>query len=319
MRETQMTKKVRPGYYGEFATWRDKSFEEISKKLDEGCPYVIRFRSQGDPLKKFEYTDTFLGTMQVPENDEDFIVLKSDGLPTYHLAHVVDDYLMRTTFIIRGEEWWSSMGKHVELWQAFGFTVPQYGHIMPINIQEGSTVRKLSKRKDPTAHVLYYAEKGYPFDAVIAYLYRLANPTFDEWWQTSHDLSQYTLSLNELCREGRGPLLDMAKLRNISADIIADYSAEQAFGKLVEWTKVYDESRLAFIEKNKEYIIAILGIERGTSQPRKDISCWSEAQNQLSYFFDELFDASTAREQLVSSGVDEKVIAAACSAVSNST
>lgn len=183
MRKEQEFAKVRPGYYGKYAKWRDASVAEINERLASGATYCIRFRSNGDQNKKQAFKDEFLGDLQIPENDEDFIIMKTGGGTTYHLAHIVDDSLMGTTFVIRGEEWLSSLPKHLDLWRAFGLEIPLYGHVMPINKQDGGSVRKLSKRKDPEADIQMYTKAGYPEDAIIGYLYRLANPTFDEWWQ----------------------------------------------------------------------------------------------------------------------------------------
>jgi glutamyl-tRNA synthetase len=223
LRETQTTNKVRPGIYGKYATNRNLSFGEIKNKIDAGEKYVLRMRATGNIENKNKFVDEFLGEHMIPENDEDFVVLKSDGIPTYHFAHVTDDYLLGTTFVTRAEEWWSSLPKHLSLWDALSLPRPKYGHIMPINkteqkvLEDGSiknTVRKLSKRKDPEASMSFYDDQGYSSEAVTAYLYRLANPNFDDWFtenvsdkkNNALKIDDYVLNMEEMKRGSRGPL-----------------------------------------------------------------------------------------------------------------
>lgn len=312
MRKQQELEKVRPGYYGKYAKWRDASMEMINARLSKNEKYVIRFRSNGDQNKKQAFTDEFLGDLQIPENDEDLIILKTGGGTTYHLAHIVDDFLMGTSFVIRGEEWLSSLPKHLDLWRAFNLAIPQYGHIMPINKQEGSSVRKLSKRKDPEADIEMYTKLGYPEDAVIGYLYRLANPSFDDWWQSPEivgkkDVSvrDFPFSIEGLKRGGRGPLVDMKKLDDISGDIIAKMSAEEVSKRMVIWAEANDSEFASVVKSDMDYFKQILSIERDTENPRKDIVNWSQGKNSVNYFFDEYFDAKKAREILLADLVDE--------------
>lgn len=308
MRKQQEAEKVRPGYYGKYAKWRDSSIEKIQEALDKEIPFVIRFKSTGDQNKKQAFTDEFLGDLQIPENDEDLIIIKSGGGTTYHLAHIVDDYLMGTTFVIRGEEWLSSVPKHLDLWRAFNFPIPKYGHIMPINKQDGGSVRKLSKRKDPEANIEMYTNSGYPEDAIIGYLYRLANPSFDEWWQTSPrkvTVWDFPFSIEGLKRGGRGPLVDMKKLDDISGDIIAKMSAEEVSKKMIAWAEINDPEFAKAAKDNQEYFKQILSIERDANNPRKDILNWSQGKTAVDYFFDEYFSAMKAKEVLVADLVDE--------------
>jgi glutamyl-tRNA synthetase len=330
LRKEQEIAKVRPGYYGQYAKWRNASMEEIQEKLSANVPYVLRFYAEGDQNVKQPFTDLFMGDIQVPQNDEDFVILKTNKIPTYHFAHVIDDRLMGTTTVVRGEEWLSSVGKHLDLWRSFGFEIPKYGHVAPINKQEGGTVRKLSKRKDPEADVMQYDKIGYPEDAIIAYLYRLANPSFDEWWETQQknrmvsaghvgtggtnagskiNLADFPFSIKELARGGRGPLLDMKKLDNISGDIIANMSATEVADRMIEWAKKYNPkfaeivggtavggsstegSAVGGASSVRGYLEDVLNVERDGENPRKDIVNWSQGVDFVTYFFDEYYDA----------------------------
>ena len=290
MREDQKSNKLRPGVYGQYAKHRDLSVSEVKSRIENGEGFVVRLRASGDAFKKVPFKDEFLGDHLVPENDEDFVIMKGDGLPTYHFAHVIDDYMMGTTFVTRGEEWFSSLGKHLELWDKIGVKFPKYGHIMPINKNADGSVRKLSKRKDSEATMSYYQETGYTKEAVLAYLYRLANPNFDDWWHAGNrDINKYDLDLEAMKRNSRGPLLDFKKLDDISSDVIASRTAEDAAKELLEWSSKYDAEFYDVISKDVNYLTKVLNIERETDNPRKDIVRYGVARDSLSYFFDELF------------------------------
>ncbi len=311
-RKEQESLKVRPGYYGKFAKWRDATMESIQERMQKNETFTIRLKSTGDQNTKQSYKDEFLGDLQIPENDEDFPLLKSNGMPTYHLAHVVDDYLMGTTFVIRGEEWLSSVPKHINLWKAFNLAIPLYGHVMPINKQDGSSVRKLSKRKDPEANIEMYTKAGYPETSVIGYLYRLANPSFDDWWQSdavrkSKNISvwDFPFSIEGLKRGGRGPLVDTKKLDDISSDVIARMSADEVSKKMIEWAEINDSDFAKTAEAEMDYFIKILSIERDESNPRKDITSWGQGKVSFDYFFDKYFSVSAAREILLKDLIDE--------------
>jgi glutamyl-tRNA synthetase len=303
-RAEQEAAKVRPGYYGQYAKWRDASLESVQEKLESGASYVIRFKSIGDQSIKRPFIDEFMGDMQVPQNDEDFVLLKANGIPTYHLAHIVDDYLMGTTFVIRANEWLASVGKHLELWDAFGLSVPKYGHVTPINKKEGSTVRKLSKRKDPEADIMQYIASGYPTDALIGYLYRLANPSFDDWWQeTKRDsVWDFPFNIKEL-KGGRGPLIDLDKLNSISADIIGMMSAADIASAMTAWAETHAPEFAAIVSKDRAYLERILNIERDLENPRKDIVNWTVGRDIVGYFFDEIFDAAQASSAIQEAGL----------------
>lgn len=305
-RKEQKGAKIRPGYYGTYAVWRDAPIEKVQEKLQNNAPFVLRFKSLGDQNIKRAFRDEFLGDIQVPQNDEDFVLLKSNGIPTYHLAHIVDDYLMGTTFVIRGMEWLSSVGKHLELWDSFGLPVPKYGHLAPINKKEGAAVRKLSKRKDPEANIMRYVELGYPTDALIGYLYRLANPSFDEWRQSQSRASvwDFPFSVKELQKGGPGPLIDLKKLDDISSDIIAMMPAEEVAERMALWAKEYDPAFADVISKERSYLAEILNIERDFENPRKDIITWAIGRDSIAYFFDAIFDSDKAKQAITDSKLD---------------
>lgn len=290
MREEQTIAKVRPGVYGKYAKSQNLSLEEIESKIKAGEKYVIRLRSSGNFDKKIKFTDEIMGGLELSENDEHFVIAKSDGIPTYHFAHLIDDYLMRVTFVVRANEWVASITKHLELWDKLGVTPIKYGHLMPINKKEGNTIRKLSKRKDSEASVSYYVEAGYPKESIVAYLLRLANPNFDEWWLAGNrNTDEYILNLDELKRNSRGPLLDFVKLDAISSDYIASLSAGEVTQRILNWAIVYDADLYALLVKHINYLEEMVGIERGGENARKDIKKWSEVRSEVSYFFDELF------------------------------
>lgn len=303
MRKTQESLKLRPGYYGEWAKWRDASDEQILAELDRGTPFVIRFRSNGDyQNRKVKFQDLVKGRVEMPENDQDIVILKSDGLPTYHLAHVIDDHLMGTTHVTRGDEWLASVPLHLQLFAAMGWEPPFFAHLAPIQKTEGGSRRKLSKRKDPEAGMSYYGEQGYPKAAVIDYLLNLANSNFEDWRRENPRQSyrDFRVTFEKLGSSG-GALFDFVKLGNISREIIAGYTAEQVYGEALEWSQKYDLELAVLLEKDADYAKNILNIERENAQkPRKDIAKWSDLRAEIAYFFDENFspDPAAALEQL---------------------
>ena len=224
----------------------------------------------------------------MPENDLDIVIMKDDGLPTYHFAHVVDDYLMGTTHVCRGEEWISSVPIHIELFKAFGFKVPKYMHTPNIMKKEDGKYRKISKRKDPEAAVSYYKEQGVPTDAVKEYLLNIANSTFENWRRANPDkkMEEFDFQLNKMSVSGA--LFDMVKLLDIGKTVISKMTAEDVYEKALEWAKVYD-NELADLLKDKEYALKVFGIERGNKKPRKDIAIWSDVKENISYMYDSEF------------------------------
>ena len=289
MREKQETAKIRPGYYGAWATCRNLGLDEIEEKIKNGEEYIIRFKSEGNPEKKIKHHDVIKGNIDFPENDQDIVIIKSDGLPTYHFAHVVDDYLMRTTHVIRGDEWLSSLPVHLQLFQTLGIKAPKYAHIAPIMKEEDGAKRKLSKRKDPEAAVEYYAKEGIPSDAAKEYLLNIANSNFEQWRRQNKALSieEFELQLNKMSVSGA--LFDMVKLLDISKSVISRYSKEEVYDYSVAWGEEYDEDLKNLLEKDKEYSMKVLGIERGNEKPRKDIAKWSDIKDNIEYMYDDIF------------------------------
>lgn len=310
MRALQEARGDRPGYYANWAKWRDRSDAEIAAALDAGKPFVIRFRSEGDFNRKLAVQDLLLGGRELNENDQDIVLLKSDGLPTYHLAHVVDDHLMQTTHVIRGNEWFPSLPLHLQLFAALGWAAPKYGHIFPIQKMEGASKRKLSKRKDPEANVAFYGKEGYPENAIIEYLLNLANSNFEDW-RRNHpeaDNREFELSFKKLA-SSNGPLFDFDKLDNISREIIARYSAAEVYAQALAWAREFDPSLAGWLEADAAYAEKIFDIERsGATKVRKDIGKWSEVRPEIAYFFDQEFHLTkTEAEELLSGIAPEEI------------
>jgi len=284
MREKQERLQTTPGYYGQWTKCRNLPKEKISEMLNSGKDFVIRLKSSGTG-EEFAFSDLIKGTICLPENSKDAVIMKSDGFPTYHLAHVVDDYLMGTTHVFRSDDWVSSVPLHRELFDAFGFSCPKYGHVAPITkIDEGGGRRKLSKRKDPEANVLFYQEMGYPEDAVTEYLLNLANSNFEDWRKLNPEKShiEFILDLKRFS-SASGPLFDEVKLRDISRDLIANMDAEDVFSRVLEWSSVYDVPFNFILKENESLWLKILSIERGGLKRRKDIGTWSDVASLFSY------------------------------------
>lgn len=292
MRALQTEKKADPGYYGEYAKCRNLSFGDIKSKIDAGVPFVLRLKSPGDAEKKVVLDDLIKGRIEMPENINDIVLLKTDGIPTYHFAHAIDDHLMRSTHIVRGDEWISSAPIHLQLFEVLGFKAPKYAHISPIMKEENGGKRKLSKRKDPEAAVTYYSEVGYPKDAVIEYLLTLANSNYEEWRIANPTApnSEFEFSLSKMSQSGA--LFDLVKLTDISKNYISLLDKDTVYSSVLEWAKQYNEKFATILENDKEYATKIFAIERNPEKPRKDITKWSDAENYMAYFYDEIWDKS---------------------------
>lgn len=289
MRMQQQSEKALPGYYGKWAKYRDQSFAEIKANLESKKEYVVRFRSPGTPDTSFSFDDLVKGTVSVTENTNDIPLIKSTGLPTYHLAHVIDDFLMRTTIVVRGDEWLSSLPVHLQLFEALELTPPQFAHISPILKSENGNKRKLSKRKDPEASVDYYTEKGYPQEAVTEYLLNIANSRFEDWRKENPETphAEFSIELSKMSKSGA--LFNLDKLNDISKDIISRMSTEKVYDYLLAWSAQYSESFHQLLVDEKEYCQKIISIERGGEKPRKDIAFWEEAPQHFMYFFDDFY------------------------------
>ena len=288
MRKKQESAKVRPGYYGVWAKCRNLSVEEMVEKIKAGVPYIIRFKSPGREDRKIKHKDVIKGNVDFPENDQDIVIIKADGLPTYHFAHAVDDHLMRTTHVIRSDEWLSSVPLHLQLFHELGFKAPKFAHISPIMKNDNGGKRKLSKRKDPEAAVSYYKEEGVPTDAVKEYLLNIANSTFENWRRANPDkpMEEFDFQLNKMSVSGA--LFDMVKLLDIGKTVISKMTAEEVYKYSLEWAKEFD-NELAEMLGDKEYALKVFGIERGNKKPRKDIAKWSDVKDNIEYMYDDKF------------------------------
>lgn len=289
LREKQEAENVNKGYYGKWAHCRNLSYEEQEKLIKEGKPYVLRLRSPGNEEHKISFDDLVKGKIEMPENIMDVVLLKTDGIPTYHFAHAVDDHLMRTTHVIRGDEWIASVPLHIQLFKCCGFKVPKYAHIAPIMKEENGGKRKLSKRKDPEAAVTYYSQEGYPKESVIEYLLTLANSNFEDWRKTNKTAPQSAFPFNLKKMSASGALFDLAKLNDVSKNVISVMSAEEVYTLVTDWAKEYNEKLYALLTRDPEFSIKLFSIDRGTAKPRKDIAKWSEIESYCEYFFDELY------------------------------
>ena len=288
----QEAAKLRTGYYGVWAKCRKLTVEEMAEKIKNGESYIIRFKSPGREDRKIKHKDVIKGNVDFPENDQDIIIIKSDGLPTYHFAHAVDDHLMRTTYVIRSDEWLSSVPLHLQLFHELGFKAPKYAHISPIMKNDNGGKRKLSKRKDPEAAVSYYKEQGIPTDAVKEYLLNIANSTFENWRRANPDkkMEEFDFQLNKMSVSGA--LFDMIKLLDIGKTVISKMTAEEVYEKALEWANEFD-CELVEMLKNKEYALKVFGIERGNKKPRKDIAKWSDVKENIEYMYDDKFYSKT--------------------------
>jgi len=289
-RKKQEEQKIRPGYYNVWTKCRNLNLEEIENKIANGEKYVIRLKSNGREDRKARVSDIIKGKIEFPENDQDIVLLKSDGIPTYHFAHAVDDYLMRTTHVIRGDEWMSSLPIHIQLFEYLKFKLPKYAHISPIMKDEDGGKRKLSKRKDPEAAVTYYSEEGIPKEAVIEYLLNIANSSYEGWRKQNPNsaISEFKLELNKM--NISGALFDMVKLLDISKTVISKFNAEEVYKRVYEWAEKYDEELKEMLDKEPDYAKKIFGIERGNAKPRKDIAKWKDIKYSIEYMYDEKYN-----------------------------
>lgn len=290
MREHQEHKKERIGYYGRYAKCRNLPYDEVKVHLDNGDKWVLRLKSMGDFNKKIVFKDLIKGTIELPENDIDQVLIKSDGIPPYAFAHVCDDHFMRVTIVTRDDSYISSVPYHLELWDACGFEKPKFAHLLPLNKKDGEVVRKLSKRKDPEAAVAFYHEKGIPTEAVKLYFATLLNSNFDGWFLQNQDkdYQEFSFSFNKMCTSG-GSLFDIEKLLNISKNYLSRLKAEEVFANLDNWSKEFDNEFNQLIKQYRDYTISVLNIEREQKKPRKDFACYSEIKENIWYMYDELF------------------------------
>ncbi|MBR5296054.1 MAG: glutamate--tRNA ligase, partial [Clostridia bacterium] len=287
---TQEAEKANFGYYGKWAKWRDASLEEIQAALAKGMPWVLRFRSTGSIENKIRFTDLIKGNMELTENDIDHVLLKSDGIPTYHFAHAVDDHLMHTTHVVRGDEWLSTLPFHIQLFRALGFKIPKYLHIGPLMKMDGTSKRKLSKRKDPELALTYYKAEGFPIRSVYEYILTILNSNFEDWRRANPDLSANEFPFSYKKMNPAGSLFDYMKLCDVSKNVISRMTSEEVYNEVLGWTLEFDQQLNGLLSADKEKALKIFSIGRGGNKPRKDIGTWSEIRDYMGFFYDEIFE-----------------------------
>ena len=288
-RKKQEQAKIRTGYYGVWAKCRNNPIDEVEERIKNGEKYIIRFKSQGREDRKIKHKDIIKGNVEFPENDQDIVIIKADGLPTYHFAHVIDDHLMGTTIVTRGDEWLSSVPLHLQLFQELGFKAPRYAHTPTLLKNDNGNKRKISKRKDPEAAASYYEEIGIPSLSVKEYLLNIANSTFENWRRQNPNVSldEFDFQLNKMSVSGA--LFDMVKLFDVSKTVISRYTSEEIYNETLKWASRYDKELEKLLTENKEYSLKILNIERNNVKPRKDIAKWSDVKYTIIYMYDEEF------------------------------
>ena len=298
LRKVQEATHVVPGYYGQYAQCRFLSVDEQIKRKKKGDNFVIRFRSSGDHNLKKEVHDLVRGQLFLSENDQDIVIYKSDGLPTYHFAHLVDDHFMRTTIVSRGEEWLPSLTIHLELFETMGWTAPKYAHLPVIMKLDNGNKRKLSKRKDNEAAISFFLKDGYPVQAIKEYLYTIANSNFEEWHAENPSLSQddFTFTFDKMSLDGA--LFDLEKLQNISKEVIASYSANRMLEEMKKYTASYDLTFNKIINDNPQYFEEIMNIEKDRENPRKDYIKYGEIFDKVKFFYEPYYTEMMEKEPL---------------------
>ena len=300
-REQQEANKETTGYYGKYAIWRDRSLEDIQAQLDDGNPWVLRFRSTGSIENQFKFDDLVKGKLTITENDIDHVLLKSDGIPTYHFAHACDDHLMRTTHVVRGDEWLPTLPFHIQLFKALGFKLPKYVHIGPLMKMDGTSKRKLSKRKDPELALTFYKAEGFPVKAVYEYIMTILNSNFEDWRRANPDTEATAFPFSPKKLNPAGSLFDYAKLVDVSKNVISRMGAEEVYQLLTEWANEFDPDFGAKLAADAEFATKILAIGRGGKKPRKDLAVWKDAKDYMGFFYDEylekpVFDEKFSKE-----------------------
>lgn len=290
IREEQENKGITKGYYGDWAKGRDLTLDDIKKKIKDGIPFVIRLKSSGSESGKIRFADIIRGNIEMSQNYLDIVLLKTDKIPTYHFAHVVDDHLMRVTTVIRGDEWIASTPIHLELFHVLDFKPVKYAHTSAVLKEENGGKRKLSKRKDPEAAVSFFIEQGYPKEAVNEYVLTLLNSNFEDWRRANKtaELSNFPFDLKKMGISGA--LFDLVKLNDVSKNIIGNFSAEKLYNEAVLWTERYDKEYFKILSNEKEKCLEYLGIGRGGKKPRKDIGKLSELKDFWAFMHNDLYD-----------------------------
>ena len=297
MREKQEAAKETTGYYGKYAIWRDRSLEDIKEALAADKPWVLRFRSTGSIANQFKFNDLVKGELTITENDVDHVLLKSDGIPTYHFAHAVDDHLMRTTHVVRGDEWLPTLPFHIQLFKALGFKLPKYVHIGPLMKMDGTSKRKLSKRKDPELALTFYKAEGFPVSAVYEYIMTLLNSNYEDWRRANPTAPATEFKFSPKKLNPAGNLFDYAKLTDVSKNEIARMDAQQVYTELTAWAEEFDPEFASEMKADPAYTTAILSIGRGGKKPRKDLAVWKDAKEYMGFFYDKFLETPVFDEK----------------------
>lgn len=293
IRKEQEKNKQRLGYYGRWAKDRFISKEDAVKRIQNGEKFVLRLKSPGDFYKTVVLNDLIKGKIELPENDIDEVIIKKDGLPTYHFAHAIDDHLMHATHVIRGDEWVSSTNKHIQFFNMLGFKVPKYAHIAPLMKvdEETGNKRKISKRKDPEFGLTYYHENGIPIEAVMIYLATITNSNFESWFDSNKDanIEDFKFEFKKIGSSG-GTSYDLPKLFNISKNYLSKLTKDEIYNRVLNYSKEFDKEFYDLLVKYEDYSKSIFNIEREQKKPRKDYATYADAKKQIWYMYDELFD-----------------------------
>ena len=297
MRQQQEANKETTGYYGKYAMWRDKELIDIKAQLDAGNPWVLRFKSMGSVENQFKFDDLVKGKLTITENNVDHVLLKSDGIPTYHFAHAVDDHLMRTTHVVRGDEWLATLPFHIQLFKALGFKLPKYVHIGPLMKMDGTSKRKLSKRKDPELALTFYKAEGFPVEAVYEYIMTVLNSNFEDWRRANPTAPVDDFKFSPKKLNPAGSLFDYAKLTDVSKNEIAKMDAEKVYTMLTQWAEEFDADFAEKLKADPQYATAILAIGRGGKKPRKDLATWQEAKPYMGFFYDAYLETPVFEEK----------------------
>jgi glutamyl-tRNA synthetase len=289
MRKVQEKQGLRPGYYGRYARCRDLTDEQIMENLKAKKPFIIRMRSNGSYDNRIVVEDLLKGKLSMPDNEMDIVIIKKDGLPTYHFAHIVDDHFMGTTHVVRGEEWLSSVPLHMQMFKMMGWKAPQYAHHALLQkMDESGKRRKISKRLDPEANIEYFAQNGYPQDAVLEYLLNLMNASFEDWRKANPTIPVMDFPLNfKKISNTAGALFDFVKLHSICRDVVARMTADEVYSETLNWAKQFKPDLAKKLESHADMVKAVLNIERGIgAKSRKDLTKWADVENELTYYFE---------------------------------
>jgi len=288
-KEVQIKNQEQIGYYGRWAKCRKLTMEDVIEKVNNGEKYIIRLKSRGNSNHRIKFKDEIVGKMEIPENNLDIPIIKSDGLPTYHFAHAIDDHLMGTTHVIRGEEWLASLDKHIDLFNNLGFELPKYAHVSTLMVDDNGTRRKISKRKDPWADVNYFHKIGIPNEALVLYMATITNSNFEGWLNQNKDKSYKDFEFTFRKMPKGGTMYDFDKILNISKNFISTLKAKEVYKRALEYAEEYDEELKDLLTKYEDYSIKIFDIERNQKKPRKDIAAFSDVKKQIWYMYDELY------------------------------